>query len=278
MGSSRGERAGKSAARGFGSAGLGLFTAAIGIRLRTVRYRFFMHRHEPASNTNFLGAVDSPEPQDGFTDGKIGLPAVSRHGFCHVTAGNWTKLTAVTLSRAVPYYGRNFTTYGEKPYAGSRPLEAPNKRHFLGAFGPMINFSRMRKFLITSGRHARTFLSSTTTTLNSRDVPNAPPTQARLSNHTSLQAGSSFPCSAGASSLVLNPQYFNASIFEPPKECILQATASLVHFPSSPLHIPHFTRNQQTWQSQSHFKGGGDPNGSNDDKLSNALNSNNMHA
>jgi hypothetical protein len=57
--------------------------------------------HESAWNTNFLGAVGSPDPQDGFSDGKARLPAVSRHDFCHVTAGNWTKLTAVALSRAV---------------------------------------------------------------------------------------------------------------------------------------------------------------------------------
>ncbi|KAJ6585610.1 hypothetical protein B0H19DRAFT_1059812 [Mycena capillaripes] len=62
-----------------------------------------------AWETNFLGAVGSPGPQDGFADGKARLPAVSRGGFCHVSAGNCTKLTAVALSRAVPYYGRNFT-------------------------------------------------------------------------------------------------------------------------------------------------------------------------
>ncbi|KAJ6513948.1 hypothetical protein DFH09DRAFT_1099820 [Mycena vulgaris] len=35
--------------------------------------------------------------------------------FCHVTAGNWTKLTVVALSHAVPYYGRNLT---KLPYRG----------------------------------------------------------------------------------------------------------------------------------------------------------------
>jgi hypothetical protein len=30
--------------------------------------------------------------------------------------------------------------------AGSRPLEALNKRHFLGAFGPMINFKRLHAY------------------------------------------------------------------------------------------------------------------------------------
>ncbi|KAF8202689.1 hypothetical protein K438DRAFT_1758010 [Mycena galopus ATCC 62051] len=107
---------------------IGIFTAAVGIRLRTLRYGFFTYRnpsHESARDTNFLGATGSPDPQDGFADGKARLPAVSRGDFCHVTAGNWTKLTAVALSRAVPYYGRNFTklptlrtvygTYGEKP-------------------------------------------------------------------------------------------------------------------------------------------------------------------
>ncbi|KAF8180482.1 hypothetical protein K438DRAFT_1768388 [Mycena galopus ATCC 62051] len=90
---------------------IGLFTA-VGIRLRTLRYGFFTYRnpsHESARDTNFLGAVGSLDPQDGFADGKARLPAVSRGDFCHVTAGNWTKLTAVALSRAVQYYGRNFT-------------------------------------------------------------------------------------------------------------------------------------------------------------------------
>ncbi|KAJ7205502.1 hypothetical protein GGX14DRAFT_397647 [Mycena pura] len=65
---------------------LGLFTVAVGLRLRTC-------------------AVGGPDPQDG----KAKIPALSRGDFCHVTAKNWTKLTVVTLSRAVPYYGRNFT-------------------------------------------------------------------------------------------------------------------------------------------------------------------------
>ncbi|KAJ6463867.1 hypothetical protein DFH09DRAFT_1113245 [Mycena vulgaris] len=87
--------------------------------------------HESAWDTNFLGAVGSPDPQDGFTDGKAGLPAVSRGDFCHVTAGNWTKLTAVALSRAIPYYGQNFTKLPYRspyPYRARVPLSVPYTR------------------------------------------------------------------------------------------------------------------------------------------------------
>ena len=35
---------------------------------------------------------------------------------------------------------------GDQARAFGRPLEALNKRHFLGAFGPMINFKRMRAY------------------------------------------------------------------------------------------------------------------------------------
>ncbi|KAJ7721980.1 hypothetical protein B0H14DRAFT_2642284 [Mycena olivaceomarginata] len=96
--------------------------------------------------------------------------------------------------------------------------------------------------------------------------------RARSSNHTSLRAGSGHPHQRST------PSTSNVSIFEPPKEHIPRATASLVHFPSSPLHIPHSTHNQQTRQSQNHFEGGGDPNGSSDDELSDAPESNNMYA
>ncbi|KAJ7852211.1 hypothetical protein B0H14DRAFT_2581049 [Mycena olivaceomarginata] len=103
--------------------------------------------------------------------------------------------------------------------------------------------------------------------------------RARSSNQTSSRAGSSFPCSAGASSPALNTQYFKCEHIRaakgtyPAGHGIAGALA-----PASPLHISHSARNQQTRQPQSHFEGGGNPNGSSDDELSDAPDSNNMHA
>ncbi|KAJ7804846.1 hypothetical protein B0H14DRAFT_3773461 [Mycena olivaceomarginata] len=78
---------------------------------------------------------------------------------------------------------------------------SPHLRHFVTS---LMNEKVPRHF----GRHVRTFLSSTTTTLNPRDVPDAPPTQA-------------FRAQQGHPSPALNRQYFKYKLsdtryFPPP--------------------------------------------------------------
>ncbi|KAF8143442.1 hypothetical protein K438DRAFT_1783742 [Mycena galopus ATCC 62051] len=113
--------------------------------------------------------------------------------------------------------------------------------------------------------------------LNPRDVPDAPPTQClqgkRHLGHgrrmADLIAGRQW-----GSSPALNTQYFKCEHIRAAKGTYPAGAFA----PASPLHIPHSARNQQTRQPQSNFEGGGDPNGSSDDELSDAPDSNNMDA
>ncbi|KAF8143175.1 hypothetical protein K438DRAFT_1783979 [Mycena galopus ATCC 62051] len=103
--------------------------------------------------------------------------------------------------------------------------------------------------------------------------------RAGSSDQSSSRAGSSFLCSAGTSSPTLNTQYFKCEHIRAAKGTYLAGYSIAGALPpTSPLHIPHSARNQQTRQPQSHFEGGGDPNGLSDDELSDGPDSNNMHA